>query len=138
MNRDFPNLVEADFDTLTPPEAEMFSRYIVRELGKAELELRKWQQDYGQTESDFEIEMARSRLHYGTISKTASGKNYTEQDKKDQALVDNAILSGELAKIKALVEISKGRINVLKAQSDLVRSVMVSVRTSFENERSSN
>ena len=138
MNRDFPNLVEADFDTLTPPEVETFNRYLVRQLGEAQLELRKYQLELGQTESDLEIEMARSRLHYGTVSKDVSGKNYTEQDKKDQALVDNAILAGEFAKLKTLVEIVKGRINVLKTQSELVRSMGVSVRTFIENERSSN
>ena len=138
MNRDFPNLVEADFDTLTPPEVETFNRYLVRQLGEAQLELRKYQLELGQTESDLEIEMARSRLYYGTVSKDVSGKNYTEQDKKDQALVDNAILAGEFAKLKTLVEIVKGRINVLKTQSELVRSMGVSVRTFIENERSSN
>jgi hypothetical protein len=67
-----------------------------------------------------------------------NGKNYTETQKQDQSLVDNALLAEAFALDKAKVEVYKGKINVLKAQSDLVRSVMVSVRTSMETERGAN
>lgn len=137
MSKDFPLLNEADFDTLTPPEAELFARWLVREFGKAESDLKSYQTDFAQTETDLENEMARRRMHYSSISRE-NGKNYTVQQTEDSARIDCEVLWGEYSKLKALVEISKGRINVLKAQSDLVRSVMVSVRTSMETERGPN
>jgi len=137
VSKDFPALQQADFDTLTPPEVEKFNRYLVRELGATQIILGNLQETLAQTEADFNLAMAKSRLEYGG-KKLENGKNYTETQKQDQALVDNALLAEAFALDKAKVEVYKGKINVLKAQSDLVRSVMVSVRTSMETERGAN
>lgn len=133
-NKDFPLLDESDFDALSPVQIENFARYLVRELGEAEKNLSNYQVDYAQTETDLENEMARKRLLFGSQSRT-DGKNHTVQQVEDLARGETETLWGEYSKLKALVEIWKGRINVLKAQSDLVRSVMVSVRTSNEMDR---
>ena len=130
-NRDFPEMNEADFDTLTPPEVERFNRYLVRELGATQKILGGLQETLAQTESDLSLAMAKSRLEYGSKSRP-DGKNYTETQKDDEALVSNHVLAEAFALDKAKVEVYKGKINILKAQSDLVRSVMVSVRTSME------
>lgn len=138
MTKDFPNLKEADFDTLTPPEAELFARWLIREFGATETALKKYQTDYGQTEHDLEVAMATTRFNLGGEKREEGGKAYTEQDRKDKALIDNQVLAQELSILKVQVEIGKGHVNILKAQSDLVRSVMVSVRTSMETERGPN
>ena len=127
MSKDFPDLNQADFDGLSPIECETMARWIIRKLNESEAELSKYQEVFAQTESDLETEMARRRMHYSSLSRD-NGKNYTVQQTEDSARLDCEILWSEYSKLKALVEIWKGRINVLKAQSDLVRSVMVSVR----------
>jgi len=134
VNKDFPLLDERDFEALTPVQIENFARYLVRQLGEAEQNLSGYQTEYAQTETDLENEMARRRMFHSSQSRQ-DGKNYTVQQVEDLARIDTEILWGEYSKLKALVEIWKGRINVLKAQSDLVRSVMVSVRTSNEMDR---
>ena len=133
-NKDFPLLDEADFDALTPVQIENFARYLVRELGEAEKNLSAYQVDYAEAETYLEDKMALQRMHYSSVSRE-NGKNYTVQQTEDSARLDCGKEWSDYSKLKALVEISKGRINVLKAQSDLVRSVMVSVRTSNEMDR---
>ena len=134
MNKDFPLLDERDFEALTPVQIENFARYLVRELGEAEKKLSGYQVDYADAETLLEDKMALQRMHYSSISRE-NGKNYTVQQTEDSARLDCGQEWSDYSKLKALVEISKGRINVLKAQSDLVRSVMVSVRTSNEMDR---
>ena len=87
-NRDFPDLVEADFDTLTPPEVERFNRYLVRELGSTQKILGGLQETLAQTESDLSLAMAKSRLEFGRKSRT-DGKNYSETKKDEEALGAN-------------------------------------------------
>lgn len=136
-NSDFPDLKHSDFDTLTAPEVEEYARWLIRQFNSTQKELEEIQTQFAQTESDLNLAMAKSRLQYGMQSRP-DGKNYTETQKEDQALVDNEQLAGIYALDRAKVEILKGRVGFLKAQSDLVRSVMVSVRTSMETERGPN
>lgn len=133
-NKDFPLLDEADFDALTPVQIENFARYLVRELGEGEKNLSKYQVDYAEAETYLENKMALKRMEYSGESRK-DGKNRTVSQVEDLARLDCGVEWSNYSKLKALVEISKGRINVLKAQSDLVRSVMVSVRTSNEMDR---
>lgn len=129
MSKDFANLGEKDLDTLNPVDGEEFARWIIRKIGEAQIALSSLQEGLAQTEADYNLAMAQSRLDYGNKSR-ADGKNYTETQKEDQALVDNSLLAEAFLLDKAKVEVYKGKIRVLQTQSELVRSVMVSIRES--------
>lgn len=128
---DFPNLNASDFNTLTPVECETMARWIIRELSKAETVLKENQELLAQTEHDLEVEMARSRFNLA-IGLRENGKAYTEQQKQDNALITNEKMALETALLKVKVDVAKKRIDILKTQSELVRSVMVSVRESMK------
>ena len=134
MNKDFPNLVEKDFDTLTPPEVERDNRYISRELAKVQIYLGEIQRKYAPLAYEYKVSMARSRARFGSISRP-DGKNYTVQQCEDEAFLDNEKLGLELTIIEAEIEVGKGRLNILGKQAELIRSVGASVRTSIETER---
>ena len=133
--KEFPDLVEADFQPLLPFEVERFARYITVELGDAQKILKDNQRIIAKKRHALKVAMASSRFGLSG-EKREDGKTYTEQQKDDKALIDNQVLSLEVDVLEVEIEIAKGRIGVLKAQSDLVRSVMVSVRTDMEINRS--
>ena len=79
--------------------------------------------------------MAKSRVALSSVKNPDTGKNYTEQQKEDEALIDNEQLSFAVAVLGAVIEVGKGKLSVLRTQAELVRSEQASARVGYELER---
>lgn len=127
MTQDFPELDPANFEEIGPREVELQMRYLSRELSETQKAYAENRQDYAKAKATYTVTMAKSRNQYAN-----SGEKLTSQKIEDLALIDNETAFGDLLMQEAIVDVCKGKIERLKAQSDLVRSVGASVRESMK------
>ena len=86
---------------------------------------------YNRIKSEYELAMARSRMTYATKS-SATGKNYTVQERDDLALLDNEKLHMQIGFAEAAVKAARANANRIKTQVEIARSIGTSVRTSLD------
>lgn len=122
-------------DTRTFPEIEADNRRISIELGRVQLYLGELQKEYAEKNHALRVAMAKSRVALSSVKNPDTGKNYTEQQKEDEALIDNEALSLECAVLEATIEVGKSKLSILRTQSELVRSEQASARVGYEIER---
>lgn len=122
-------------DTRTFPEIEADNRAISVELGRVQVYLGEKQKEYAEKEHTLKVAMAKSRVALSSVKNPDTGKNYTEQQKEDEALIDNEQLSFAVAVLGAVIEVGKGKLSVLRTQAELVRSEQASARVGYELER---
>lgn len=127
MTQDFPDLDPAAFEELGPKEVELQMRYLSRELSETQKGYAQHREDYAKAKADYTVKMAKSRDKFAR-----SGTKSTSQEREDLALIENEEAYGDLLMQEAIVDVYKGKIERLKAQSDLVRSVGASVRESMK------
>lgn len=126
MTTDFPDLNSVNFPDLMPKDVELMMRYLVRELSSTQEEYSKVRHEYAKAKASYTVEMAIAR-----DEAKSSGNKTTAQEREDIALLQNRTLFEDLLTQEAKVDVYKGKIERLKAQSDLVRSVNASVRESM-------
>ena len=131
---DFPDLNPNDFKVLLPADVELQLRYLSRKISEAQKENAEIEMSYSKAKADYEVKMARSRIKYASLSKPG-GKNYTVDEREDNALIDNEEAFVALAIEEAKVKASRGLINSINTQTDIVRSVSTSVRASMAVDR---
>jgi len=124
-------------DTRTFPEIEEDNRIISRTLGEVQVYLGAKQKEYAEKEHALRVAMAKSRVALSSVKNPDTGKNYTEQQKEDEALIDNEELSLACAILEAVIDVGKGKMSVLRTQAELVRSEQASARVGYEIERTS-
>lgn len=124
-------------DTRTFPEIEEDNRTISRTLGEVQIYLGSKQKEYAEKEHALRVAMAKSRVALSSVKNPDTGKNYTEQQKEDEALIDNEELSLACAILEAVIDVGKGKMSVLRTQAELVRSEQASARVGYEIERTS-
>lgn len=122
-----------EYPVLTPMQIEQQLRSLSRQIGQAQVENAEIEMSYSKAKGEYEIAMAKSRLAFANASKP-TGKNYTVDERQDEALIANEELFRDLCVQEALVKASRGRINQLSVQTDIARSVSTSVRTSMNLE----
>lgn len=130
MTQDFPDLDPKEFQPLLPADVELQLRYLSRKIFAAQKENADIEKSYAQAKANLEVKMAKSRLKYAGESKT-NGKNYTVDEREDHAIEDNEEAYLALAIEEAKVKASRGLINSLATQTDIVRSVSSSVKASM-------
>ena len=89
-------------DTRTFPEIEADNRRIAIELGKVQEYLGSKQKEFAEKNHALRVAMAKSRVALSRVKNPDTGKNYTEQQKEDEALIDNEALSLECAVLEAV------------------------------------
>lgn len=131
---DFPDLNPSEFKVLLPADVELQLRYLSRRISEAQKENAAIEMSYSQAKAEHEVKMARARVKYAGESKL-NGKNYTVDEREDNALIDNEDAFMALAIEEAKVKASRGLINSLNTQTDIVRSVSSSVKASMAVDR---
>ena len=63
---------------------------------------------------------------------SATGKNYTVQERDDLALIDNEQLHMQIGFAEASVKAARANTNRIKTQVEIARSIGTSVRTSLD------
>jgi hypothetical protein len=72
---------------VTPGQVERRLRQLSDELDEAHKDLVSAENNYATVKSNYEIAMAKSRIYLSSRS-SASGKNYTVQEREDLSLVE--------------------------------------------------
>jgi hypothetical protein len=75
--------------------------------------------------------MAKSRMNYASRT-SATGKNYTVQERDDLALLDNESLHTQIGFAEAAVKAARANATRIKTQVEIARSIGTSVRTSMD------
>lgn len=130
MSNDFPELNPADFKPLEPTDVELQMRYLSREHAIAWRECADLEAEYAELKARYELAMAKSRIEFANKSKP-NGKNYTVDERQDEALVANEDFFLVVSVLEARLKAARAKIIKLNAQSDLVRSVGSSIRSSL-------
>ena len=116
---------------VTPAQIEARLYALSKEIDGAHEELVRCENAYHNKKAEYEIAMAKSRLHYAAKS-SPTGKNYTIQERDDLALLENGQLHFEVSAIEAQVKAARNNAARIRVQVDLTRSMSASVRTSMD------
>jgi hypothetical protein len=116
---------------VTPGQVERRLRQLSDELDEAHKDLVSAENNYATVKSNYEIAMAKSRIYLSSRS-SASGKNYTVQEREDLSLVENEGLHRDMGIADAVVRASRANSTRVKTQIDLARSLGTSVRAGFD------
>jgi hypothetical protein len=116
---------------VTPAQIEARLYALSKEIDDCHTELVEAEAAYNRIKSDYEITMARSRMTYASKT-SATGKNYTVQERDDLALLDNEGLHMQIGFAEATVKAARANANRIKTQVEIARSIGTSVRTSLD------
>ena len=116
---------------VTPAQIEARLYALSKEIDAAHDELVRCETAYHAKKAEYEVCMARSRMHYAAKS-SPTGKNYTIQERDDLALLENETLHFEINVIEAQVKAARNNAARIRVQVDLTRSMSASVRTSLD------
>jgi hypothetical protein len=116
---------------VTPAQIEARLYSLSKEIDDSHAELIEAEAAYNRIKSEYEISMAKSRMIYATKS-SATGKNYTVQERDDLALLDNEHLHMQIGFAEAAVKAARANANRIKTQVEIARSIGTSVRTSLD------
>ena len=116
---------------VTPAQIEKRLYDLSKEIDDCHTELVDAEAAYNRIKSDYEIAMAKSRMIYASKS-SATGKNYTVQERDDLALLENQALHTQIAFAEAAVKAARANANRIKTQVEIARSIGTSVRTSMD------
>lgn len=118
---DFP-INKAEFSDLSPADVLLQLRWLSREILRALDESATIEVSYAEAEATYTVAMAKSRIKIGGTSR-GDGKNYTEQQKEDMAIIENEQSFFALTVLEARVKAARERNKALVTESDIVRSV---------------
>lgn len=118
-------------EIITPAMVEKRLHALSKEIDSAHIDLVQIETRFNSVKGDYEIGMAKSRMHYASTS-SPTGKNYTVQEREDLALLDNKDLYATLGIVDAQVKAARANTARLKIQVEIARSVGTSVRTSMD------
>ena len=112
---------------ITPEKVETRLYELSKEIDTAHEELVKAEKQYHQAKAQFEINIARARLHVGT-----NNMKMRVGDVADKALelVEQDFMN--LAIAEATVKSARANSNRVRTQVDIARSIGTSVRASLE------
>ena len=116
---------------VTPAQIEARLYALSKEIDESHAELVDAEAAYNRIKGDYEIAMARSRMTYASKT-SATGKNYTVQERDDLALLDNEKLHTQIGFAEAAVKAARANATRIKTQVEIARSIGTSVRTSME------
>ena len=116
---------------VTPAQIEARLYALSKEIDLAYEELVQAEADYHYAKADYEVKMARSRMHYASVS-SPTGKNYTIQERDDMALLDNSDAHFHMNIVETRVKAARNNAARIRVQVDLTRSMSASVRTSMD------
>jgi hypothetical protein len=116
---------------VTPAQIEARLYALSKEIDDSYTNLVEAEAAYNRIKGDYEISMAKSRMIYATKS-SATGKNYTVQERDDLALLDNEKLHMQIGFAEAAVKAARANANRIKIQVEIARSIGTSVRTSLD------
>ena len=112
---------------ITPEKVETRLYELSKEIDTAHEELVKAEKQYHQAKAQFEVNIARARLHVGT-----NNMKMRVGDVADKALelVEPDFMA--LAVAEATVKAARANSNRVRTQVDIARSIGTSVRASLE------
>jgi hypothetical protein len=116
---------------VTPAQIEARLYALSKEIDDSYTNLVEAEAAYNRIKSEYEVSMAKSRMIYATKS-SATGKNYTVQERDDLALLDNEKLHMQIGFAEAAVKAARANANRIKIQVEIARSIGTSVRTSLD------
>ena len=116
---------------VTPAQIEARLYALSKEIDDCHAELVEAEASYNRIKSNYEIAMAKSRMTYASKT-SATGKNYTVQERDDLALLDNEGLHMQIGFAEASVKAARANASRIKIQVEIARSIGTSVRTSLD------
>ena len=114
-----------EFSILTPTQVEHQLRQISRDLDKSQDEAATVERAF--TDAKYELEIAQAKL---IEELRESGEKRNVQEKEAYVTIHSSTQLRALYNAESAVKINRSFIGKLKTQSDIVRSVIVSVRES--------
>lgn len=111
---------------LTPVQVEQKLLDLVQQNLRAYQDLRDAEHNYEALKAEFQIAYARARL--ATYADNAS---WTVGRRDDVATVETEDLRLQLAGAEAVVKAARAKASAVRVQSDLIRSIGLSVRVSM-------
>jgi hypothetical protein len=116
---------------VTPAQIEARLYALSKEIDDCHADLVESEASYNRIKSAYELAMAKSRMTYATKT-SATGKNYTVQERDDLALLDNEKLHMQIGFAEATVKAARANASRIKIQVEIARSIGTSVRTSLD------
>jgi hypothetical protein len=114
-------------NVITPAEVERRMVDLSESLDAATTEWEQADFDHRVAKNNFELQMARTRLELHS-----SGRKLTAQQREDEALLACEELYAILGYAETRQRACRARIDLLRSQADLLRSLGTSVRTAMD------
>jgi hypothetical protein len=116
---------------VTPVSIENRLVTLSKQVDEVHNDLLEAESHYFSMKAQYEIALAKSRLHFASIS-SPTGKNYTIGEREDLALIENQTLHLEISAAEALVKGTRANAARIRTQVDIARSIGTSVRASLD------
>jgi hypothetical protein len=128
LNSWLPTIDSNEVINITPEMIERRFIYLARLGDEAFEELRSAEMNYQSTTAAYELAMAESRIMLSNISKP-NGKNYTVDEREDNALIDNKekYLAHSIA--EAIVKAARANVKRIEMQVGINQSTGTNIRT---------
>ena len=112
---------------ITPARIERRLLQLSKEIDSAQDTLIQVESEYYRVKTEFEINMAKSRLQ---MAKNDQAR-VTVQTRDDLALLDNEELAFQLSTLEAKTKAAKGNVQRIHTQVSIAQSLGASIRTSM-------
>lgn len=123
-----PTLASSEVITITPDMIERRFIYLARLEDEAFDELKTAEINFQSTTASYELAMAESRISLSDKSKP-NGKNYTVDEREDNALIDNKGLYIAQSIAEALVKAARANIKRIEVQVGINQSTGTNIRS---------